>query len=584
MPLPGGNGLLTHAAWQPLPGLPGATLWPYLRKVDTVSSNSYIFESGDLVIVIDPGGLAGQADELAAAVRSRAGSTGRPALALLTHAHIDHCKVLMDHPFFRDQKHVLPAVQETGARALATADTRLTQAALLGQKTMPVKAALRLFPSPDTGREVSLPLGTGGPTVRLSTAYQRSPDGTIQVCQKIRTDESCTVRLYHTPGHSPDSICVQAGPLLFIGDLLFAASPGIAGMYGWDRPALIRSVDEVLSLLKGGTITHCCPGHGRILTCSEAMRVLAGVKKDAAGLEGIDELSPAWAKETALYAEGLMDEAGEIFTIIAARLNFVAYVLDELEESGEAGEVARLIDADRIDALLEDFHQFLAEYRAGSRMDVHLALKAGQVVTKLEQVFVQERLELVLDPDYLRRLQRLLNDYITVLRGFRPPRMLQPVAVGELVSGLVNRLNPGSTADEDLIRSADDPAAFTRALVRRIGRITVFDGVACRCPDDISPATADADPVLLGDVVRTLLEDIAGTGSRGIVVRVSAGDQSLSVSLDVVEPGRMPDFRDIRKRFLASECARSGGEIAWPQGAGPQSVRIDLPLTARPVH
>lgn len=580
--MPNGNGPFAHGCWQPVPDLPGTQVFSYLRKVDTNSSNSYIIASGDLVAVIDPGGLLKQADELLAAIREITGTADCRILALLTHAHVDHCRVIMDHPFFRDPEKVFTVVGDEGANALATADTRFTQAALLGQQAVPVRAAIRLFARSAVGiGDMAVPLGIGGSTVRLTTAYEKSPDGRLHTVQTLKTESSCAIRICPAPGHSPDSVCIQAGSLLFIGDLLFAASPGIAGMYGWDRQALIRSVDETLALLKGGTVAYCFPGHGRVLTCHEAQRVLAGVKKDAKKLEGIDELSPEWAKETALYAEGLMDEVGEVFTIVAARLLFVSHILSELEEDRKAGEVVKLIDADRVDALLSDFYTFLSEYRAGGKVDVHVALKAGQVVAKLEQAFAQEELALVLDPGYLHRAGRLLNDYVTVLRGFRPPRMLQPVAAGEYVEGLVGRLKAGSTAGDNVLDAADDPAAFTRALVKRIARITVFDAVTCSCPTKVATLKAEADAALLGDVIRTLLEDIAGSSSGEIAIRVSVEGRILSITIESKAPGLLPAFRSVRRRFLESECTRSGGRIVWPEDTGAQALRIDLFLSGQ---
>ncbi len=576
--MPSGDGTLTHGCWQPLPGETDARIWPFVRKVDTFSSNSYLVASGDLLVLIDPGGLPEQADELASVIEAE--STARPFLALLTHAHIDHCRVLMNHPYFMEPGRVAVAIQEEGARALAAADTRLTQAALLGVEITPLSTAVPLFAGQESERSrTEIRWGSHGG--RLAPRYITAPDGILRECQVLQAGASCPVILYHTPGHSPDSICIQAGSVLFIGDLLFAANPGIAGISGWDRAALLKSIDTVIAILEEKTITHCCPGHGRILTAEEAIRALRGVKKDAETLEGIVELDRSRAKETALYAEGLIDEVGEIFTIIAARLLFTSYVLDELEESAEAGEIVSLIDGDRVDALLNEFQQFLASYRAGSKLDVHLALKAGQIVQKFEKVFVQENLELIIDPDYLRRLQRLLNDYLTVLRGFRPPRMLQQVAVAEILPGFIGRLKQGGTSVEEMLDSADDNAAFTRALVRRIARVTIFDEVTCEIPPGAEGALTEIDAAIFCDLIRTFLEDIAGSGGNGMVIRITPGEQQVTVSIELNAPGIMPAFREIRRRFLARECERCGGRLSCREEGTPASVSIALPRVAR---
>ena len=46
------------------PGSPGAALYPLIRKIDAVSSNSYILTTPDVIILIDPGRLPEQAEHL----------------------------------------------------------------------------------------------------------------------------------------------------------------------------------------------------------------------------------------------------------------------------------------------------------------------------------------------------------------------------------------------------------------------------------------------------------------------------------------------------------------------------------------
>lgn len=566
-----GDEPIAHGCWHAVPGTDGARIWPYLRKVDNVSSNSYLVRSGNLTLIIDPGALPDQAREIAAALSPSAEAAPPCILVILTHAHVDHFRSLIDHPYFRNNPNLCVAVQETGARAVATADVKLTQAELLGQTLQMVDVALPLF----TGSEARVPCGTG---IRLTTADRTLPDGTVIREQILSTSDSCKIHLCHTPGHSPDSICIRIGAYLFIGDLLFAAGMGVAGMSGWDRDALVRSIDRVLALLREGSITHCFPGHGKVLTCDEAVRVLESVKRDAATLDGIEELNSARATETALYAEGLMDEVEELFTIIAARLLFVSHVLEELEENGEADTVRKLIDPDRLDELMNDFHRFSTEHRAGGKADIQLALKAGQIVGKLDRMFAQQDLALVLDPGYVKRAGRLLCDYTTVLRGFRQPRMLQRTAPAPMVADLVGTLNQSGARNADLIGSADDPAAFVKALIRKIARSSAFDHVTCTCTEESCTCTAEIDPAILGDVIHAVLEDLAGAGCDEIAVRVGADDRSIAIT--IAAPAGMPVPYDIRKRFLQDECARAGGMLAWLTDTEPACVRIDFaPVT-----
>jgi hypothetical protein len=61
-------------------------------------------------------------------------------------------------------------------------------------------------------------------------------------------------------------------------------------------------------------------------------------------------------------------------------------------------------------------------------------------------------------------------------------------------------------------------------------------------------------------------------------VRLIPGERQLTVAIEPVPPGRIPAFREVRRRFLANECERAGGQLACRQDADPPAVRIELPL------
>ena len=63
--------------WQPVPGEPGAEVYPWIRKPHCLSSNSYLVRTPEALAVIDPGGLPEQTAALADLVREEL--TRRPA-------------------------------------------------------------------------------------------------------------------------------------------------------------------------------------------------------------------------------------------------------------------------------------------------------------------------------------------------------------------------------------------------------------------------------------------------------------------------------------------------------------------------
>ena len=69
---------------------------------------------------------------------------------------------------------------------------------------------------------------------------------------------SLTIRVYHTPGHSPGSVTLQVGDVLFTGDTLFAGSCGRTDLRGGSYEEIMASLKR-LGELEGDF--HVCPGH-----------------------------------------------------------------------------------------------------------------------------------------------------------------------------------------------------------------------------------------------------------------------------------------------------------------------------------
>jgi glyoxylase-like metal-dependent hydrolase (beta-lactamase superfamily II) len=92
--------------------------------------------------------------------------------------------------------------------------------------------------------------------------YAAKVDGTVSDGDELRIGES-VVRVIHTPGHTPGSICLfvetAAGPALISGDTLFPGGPGRSD----NAQALLQMVESVkASLLQLPPETAVYPGHG----------------------------------------------------------------------------------------------------------------------------------------------------------------------------------------------------------------------------------------------------------------------------------------------------------------------------------
>jgi glyoxylase-like metal-dependent hydrolase (beta-lactamase superfamily II) len=122
---------MENRIWQPIPGMPGASACPYVRRPDVLSANSYWIEFPGGRVLIDPGALPAQTDDLRRMLRARAGNRAMPLLVCATHGHLDH--VRETPTWLDDAGHpAWFAVQERGARALAAGDRRQTAADLYG--------------------------------------------------------------------------------------------------------------------------------------------------------------------------------------------------------------------------------------------------------------------------------------------------------------------------------------------------------------------------------------------------------------------------------------------------------------------
>jgi glyoxylase-like metal-dependent hydrolase (beta-lactamase superfamily II) len=568
---------LENLVWSPLAGVKGVQIFPFIRKVDIVSSNSYLLDAEDRIVLVDPGGLPEQADLLFAEIQKLLDRKPRQVIICLTHVHLDHCHQLLHHPGLQSLPARVVAVQEWGAQALEKGDRSATIADLIQQELSAIKVDISLLSDCDRGfaREEKITLG-GIPCITCKDPLGME-DGSSIPRQTLPLTREAQLEFLHTPGHSPDSICIRAGEAFFIGDLLFATAPGVAGLTGWDQAALLSTIDRVSLLLSRGGISVCLPGHGRPMDVPATLRTLAAMKKEALQLSGIERIDRDWARETARYAEDLMNEVERLFTIIAGRLVYVAHMLDELEEAGEAERLRTLIDADLVDDILADFNNFSLECRTGSKLDIHLALKAGQISGKLDRIYRGELLGSMLNLSLVRRVGRLLEDYTITFRGFRPHINVLPtdlsIAAGEVVTSATN-----PPYQEDAIVEAEDEEAFARALALRIAYVNPFEHLVI----DYSPGV-DLPLVLLdkdrfGDVLLFLLEKFSTGGADNLRIAARPSGRGIGVVLEApVFSGRaLLDERSLR--FACRSVALSGGSCA---AGGPDGIyRITLEYPA----
>jgi glyoxylase-like metal-dependent hydrolase (beta-lactamase superfamily II) len=520
--------MLEHMASQPVEGAKNVTICPYIRRVDLMSSNSYILAGEDQIALIDPGGMDDQLAQLEREIARLQEELYRPVVIYLTHVHIDHW-IQIAEGRLQISGDPLLAAQEKGAACLESADPRATLAANLERPMIGVPVKVKLLSDRDKATAGVHSLDVGGWSLDY-LVQSTELDGLLMHSQTIPLGRRDQLEIYHTPGHSPDSICIQSGSLLFVGDLFFAPNPGMAGAYGWSQQDLIESIQKVLWILENKEILLCCSGHGRPIDAETAKKTLTAMYRDTAMLKGLEEISPEWITQTSAYAQDLMSELERAFIIIAGRLAFIAHVLAELEEKEGADELDALLQSDLVDDMFTDFRRFAGELHAGKRLDWEMVHKAGQIVGRLDKLFERKKLGFVLDQSLIRRVGRLISDYSATYRGFRPPYYAEYADVNKLIGETFREICQDPYEDTAILEAESDEE-YARALKMRIAHVNLFENIDLIFEPDLKNPFANMDKERFSDALIDILERFAAAGAKEIRVNTAHKDDWTAVRI-----------------------------------------------------
>lgn len=204
---------------QPVQGTRNVSIYPYLRKIDIMSSNSYLLSSSEQIALIDPGGLESQINRLEEEVQILQDELPRPVVVYLTHVHIDHWYQLKQGKTFTELSKAFLAVQETGAEALEMNDPRLTLSTLLDRPMTTVPVDIRLLSSLDKAKLRRNSLDIKEWTFDYVTKSRWIAEDLLLYSQIVPLGKGDCLEIYHTPGHSPDGVCIRAGSMLFVGEI-----------------------------------------------------------------------------------------------------------------------------------------------------------------------------------------------------------------------------------------------------------------------------------------------------------------------------------------------------------------------------
>jgi glyoxylase-like metal-dependent hydrolase (beta-lactamase superfamily II) len=532
---------MENQQWQKIEGTRQVEVYPWVRKPDLASSNSYVLCSAEQLAVIDPGGSPEQTQGLVAVLRTRLQERPRPVFLYLTHCHVDHSIEAIRNSVWREFPGLKIVVHEVGSVALSTGDRAITQAGILGID----------FPSalPDSSLLVSPSQGTH---------WERGASPLLGVIPLGAED---CLEVYATPGHSPDGVSFRVGEVLFAGDLLVAVSPLVAGATGWNHPDLIASLKTILQLLEVKPIRVCGPGHGNLLHGETITKAFQKILSEAGLLTKIEPVNPDRVRLVTGYAQELFEELGALFTLIHNRIERVARRMDEFEEYSAARQIRQILDSDQVTQLLLEFRNFQAGLRRGQLIEAQVALKAIQVVPRIRRLLEHDQLKRVIDPSLLRFTFTLLTDFMQAAKGLRLEEEREEHNLNALIAALVAELSRRPGAPTSLEEIPDDPAGFCEFLISSIAHVPIFKDVALRCDGPNDDVRVRLVVPRFQDSLKRFLEDVVDWGAQAITLKVVRETSKVHLAIDA--EFRRPVFEVSEHRLYPyrRQFKLSGGQM-----------------------
>lgn len=556
--------------WQDVPGTAAVRLFPIIPRATAVSSNCFIFSAPAALVVVDPGASDEQTQQINRILSDELAVSPRPVLVFLTHCHQDHSQEAGSF----DLPAGVPVTRfahHAGVDALRTCDRNLTVAYLYPWNPAICAAPFEgvLF-APSAASETPAPAAGG---FALHTVPIALPDGTALQRQWLALGGGNQLDIYPAPGHSPCSIVMRLGSVLLLGDLPFAANPGVCGLDGWNRADLVETLAKVDWLLETQDVLVCCTGHGYCVSAPSMREKLRVMAADASSLTGVPLMDAERVSALKAYVDELLEETAALFTIFSGRLYTVSYYLSLIEEDGAASRLLESLDIEEIDRILSDFRRVAEAFQTSAVPEWTIVLKGVQVATSLQRVLAADHVRQLLDVSLVDRAQRRMHDFLSVVRGLQFLQTEEPGPVNDVIADLVARARRTTAAvSADLLDAVDDDQAFLQALTRRLAATSPLSAIEF----DFAPAPdgtmANIGATRLDDILTTLLEGMAGTGVTHLHLGASAASGRVEIRLssrDRIDPAAFDHHRlnlyDRTLQWLGGrlECRRPEGRAEF---------------------
>jgi glyoxylase-like metal-dependent hydrolase (beta-lactamase superfamily II) len=552
--------------WQKVPDTDSVEIFPIIPKANCVSSNCYILSAPEALVVVDPGASPEQTGQISRILTDALSVSQRPILIFLTHCHQDHSQEAgLELPAGIEVKRF---AHEAGVEALKQRDRNLTTAYLYPWNPELCSAPFEgiLFAANPESQPAALE-SAGGRRFELHTEPIAMADGATLQRQWISLGAGNRLEIYHTPGHSACSISLGIGALLMLGDLPFAANPGVCGLDGWNHADLLQTLSKIGRLLEMPGIAVCCPGHGYCISAQSMREKLRLMEIEASDLTDVPLMDAQRISGLKIYADELLEETAALLTIFSGRLYTVSYYLSLLEEEDSVpNRLLASIDIDQIDRTLTDFRRVAEAFSTTAMPEWTVVLKGVQVARSLQKVLSAEHVRQLLDLSLVDRAQRQLDDFLNLVRGLQFLQTEQPRAVNQSIAELLKRVRETTAMEPaDLMEAADDEQSFLQALTRRLAARSPLRDIEFEFAPAAQETAANIGVERLDDILTNLIEGMAGMGVKhiGIATRVASGQVEIRLSSrDRVDPTAFGKRRlDLYNRTLGwlgggIECVR----------------------------
>jgi glyoxylase-like metal-dependent hydrolase (beta-lactamase superfamily II) len=564
--------------WQKVLGTPSVEIFPIIPKANCVSSNCYIFSAPDALVVVDPGASAEQTRQISRILGDALMVSQRPVLIFLTHCHQDHSQEAgLELPAGIEVKRF---AHQSGVEALKHRDRNLTTAYLYPWNPEICAAQFEgiLFASSSASEPPAVEL-TDGRRFELYSEPIAMPDGATLQHQWLSLGGGNRLEIYHTPGHSACSISLRIGSLLMLGDLPFAANPGVCGLDGWNHADLLQTLRNINCLLEMPDITVCCPGHGYCVSAQSMREKLRLMEAEASDLTAVPLMDAERISGLKAYVDELLEETAALLTIFSGRLYTVSYYLSLLqEEDGAESRVLESLDIDQIDRILSDFRRIAEAFKISVMPEWTIVLKGVQVARSLQKVLSAEHVRQLLDFSLVDRAQRRLDDFLNLVRGLQFIQTEQPGAVNEIIAELVKRTKATTMMESaDLMESVDNEQSFLQALTRRLAAYSPLRDIEFEFSPAAQETKANIGAERLGDILTNVMEGMAGMGVKHISIATQVTLDQAEIRLSSRERMDPAAFGTRRLDLYNRTLGWLGGSFECIQHEGNPDFIIRLP-------